>query len=66
MLSCWFEHKDFKIFVVDAWNLFNMEGLQAYVLKENFKLLILKFNVWNVEVFDWLNLRIDSVVKSLM
>lgn len=45
---------------------FNMEGLQAYVLKENFKLLILKFNIWNVEVFDWLNLRIESVVKSLM
>ncbi|XP_050909647.1 uncharacterized protein LOC127123473 [Lathyrus oleraceus] len=60
--SCWFENKDFKVFVEDIWRSSVMEGKQAYIMKEKFKILRNKMRVWNKECFGWLDLKMEEAV----
>lgn len=64
VFNCWFEHPNFRSFVVESWNSFQWEGMQAFVLKEKFKLLCQKLKVWNIEILEWRDLKIDLIVKA--
>lgn len=65
MNNCGFDHKDFRSFGKEAWNSFKVEGKQAYILKEKLKMLRHKLWVWNVEVFGWMDLKVDKLAKEL-
>lgn len=58
--SCLSDHKYFKGFVEKIWKSFKVKG-KPFVLKEKFKLL----RMWNMEVFGWLDLKVDQAIKDL-
>ncbi|XP_058746958.1 uncharacterized protein LOC131619936 [Vicia villosa] len=61
----WLEHKDFKDFVSKEWNEFNVKGSRAFVLKENLKMLRARLRWWNINVFGWINLKVDNEVSTM-
>lgn len=62
----WFEHKYFKSFVEKEWKALVIEGKQAYVLKERFKVLRSKLRSWIKECFGWVYLKVEKVVQRLI
>lgn len=62
--SCLFENKEFLKFVEDDWKRIMMYVKQAYILKENIKLLRGSLRKWNKDVFGWLDLKIEYVAKE--
>lgn len=48
--------------MIETCNLFKVEGMHDFALKEKFKLLRESLKVWNVKVFGWLELRIEKMV----
>ncbi|XP_058733032.1 uncharacterized protein LOC131604619 [Vicia villosa] len=63
--SCWFENKDFKKFVEEAWTTIEVQGNQAYVMKEKFKALRNKLKVCNIECFGWVDVKVEEAVANL-
>lgn len=43
----------------------NVEGRGDYVLYEKVKRLKVSLKVWNREVFGWIDLRVNNMVKEL-
>ncbi|KAI5399730.1 hypothetical protein KIW84_064895 [Lathyrus oleraceus] len=64
VFNCWFDYPEFRSFVMGSWNSFQVEGMQALVLKEKFKRLSQKLTVWNAEVFGRRDLKIKLIVKE--
>lgn len=48
-----------------TWKSFDVSGNCAYVLKEKFKLLNQRLKWWNKEVFGWIDVKINNIVKEL-
>ncbi|XP_058726479.1 uncharacterized protein LOC131597832 [Vicia villosa] len=63
--NCWFENKDFKKFVEEAWNDVSVAGRQDFVMKEKLKLLKSKLRVWNIEKFGWIDLKIEEATAKI-
>lgn len=60
-ISCWLQHRVFKMLVESAWSDFRVFGWEAYIVKEKMKLLKVKLKIWNLEVFG----NIDHNLKAL-
>ncbi|XP_058760611.1 uncharacterized protein LOC131633951 [Vicia villosa] len=63
--NCWFENKDFKNYVEEAWNDLTVVGRQDFVMKEKLKLLKSKLRVWNKEKFGWIDLKIEEATTKI-
>lgn len=61
----WFDHKEFKEFMSNEWNSFKVMGSKAFVLKEKFKLIRVRIRWWNINVFGWVDLKVEQDVKSM-
>lgn len=46
-------------------NNFRVDGKNAYVVKEKFKLMWKELKFWNKGVFGWLDLGIENAVNDL-
>lgn len=56
----WLKHPDFQLFIKKKWQSFKVKGLGDFVLKEKLRLLKISFRKWNVEVFGWLDLKVEA------
>ncbi|XP_057447160.1 uncharacterized protein LOC130738983 [Lotus japonicus] len=65
VLNFWFEDPGFKRFVEENWKGFQINGCGAFVLKEKLKLLKLKLQQWNNEVFGDINKRYLEIVEEM-
>ncbi|XP_058762167.1 uncharacterized protein LOC131635557 [Vicia villosa] len=65
VFNSWFQHKDFLKFVKEAWDSFQVRGKKYFVVMEKFRLLKAKLRWWNVNVFGWVDLKIDKGVDTL-
>ncbi|XP_058776931.1 uncharacterized protein LOC131651277 [Vicia villosa] len=65
VFNCWYEHPEFENFVREVWNSQQVTGTSAFVLKEKIKRLRERLCWWNLNVFGWLDLRIEEDVEEL-
>lgn len=63
--NCWLDHKKLKGFLDKEWKSLEVKGRGNFVLKEKLKSLNKSLKIRNVEVFGWLNLKVDESVKEL-
>lgn len=57
--------KDFLCFVKREWDSFVVRESKAFVLKKKSKLLRDKLRWWNIEVFEWMDIKVEVAVKDL-
>ncbi|XP_058761354.1 uncharacterized protein LOC131634746 [Vicia villosa] len=65
VINGWFEIKEFKAFAESSWKNIQVEGNQAYVVKEKFKLFRNILRRWNKEKFGRIDLNIQEATKKI-
>jgi hypothetical protein len=63
--NCWLEHPEFFTFVKNTWENMNVQGKNAFVIKEKLKKLKDALKAWNRDVFGILDLNIDKTISDL-
>lgn len=59
-IDAWFDHPEFKKFILDKWRNYSVQGWSGYIIKEKFKLLKQDIKIWNREVFGSIENRIEK------
>ncbi|XP_058767480.1 uncharacterized protein LOC131641192 [Vicia villosa] len=61
----WFSFDSFIPFMKKEWEGLKVEGMADFVLKEKLRLLKVKLNWWNKEVFGRINLEVEEGVRDI-
>lgn len=61
----WLAHMEFKNVVERGWLNSNVIGWKAFVLKEKLKILKLVIRSWNVEVFRYIDNKVQQLQSSI-
>ncbi|XP_058776661.1 uncharacterized protein LOC131650982 [Vicia villosa] len=64
--NAWFKHEGFMEFIKDEWGKLSFMGRGDYVLYAKLKALKEKLQVWNREVFVWIDLKMEEGWRLLM
>lgn len=64
VFSCWFHHPGLLLLVENVWNSIMVYSKDAFVFKENFKVVEGSLRCWNKKVFGLLDLSIDVVLNE--
>lgn len=64
-MDAWFEHPEFRQFVNEKWNNYDVHGWGGFVLKEKLKRLKEDVKDWNRRVFDKVKKRIEGMRDSI-
>ncbi|XP_058782911.1 uncharacterized protein LOC131657540 [Vicia villosa] len=64
-LNGWLDHPSFVEFVDKEWKNLKFTGTASFVLKEKLKHLKSSLRRWNEEVFGWVDLKLEDVVKKI-
>lgn len=65
VFKAWVGHSNFLPFVKKEWDSFLIQGKKSYVIKEKFKRLKDSLKWWNVNVFGWIDLKVERDVVVL-
>ncbi|KAI5416727.1 hypothetical protein KIW84_041666 [Lathyrus oleraceus] len=63
--NCWLNHKYFARLIEEEWLSFKVLERGDFFLKEKLRMLKLSLKKWNVEVFRWIDLKVEEAVKEL-
>lgn len=65
VMDCWHDHSNFREFVENTWNSFQIEGWAGFRFKEKLKRLKLALKEWNKSVFEHIDENIDKAREEL-
>lgn len=63
--NTWFKHDGFKEFVEVEWKKLSFKGKEYFFLYEKLKSLRARLRVWNREVFDWIDLKVEEETDKI-
>ncbi|WJX91755.1 hypothetical protein P8452_73482 [Trifolium repens] len=61
----WLSHKDFKVFVEEAWRSMPFVGWMGYILKDKLKALKVKLKEWNKDIYGAVDTKILILVEEI-
>ncbi|KAL8466930.1 hypothetical protein ACS0TY_035853 [Phlomoides rotata] len=64
-MNSWIEHPQFKVFFLEKWNSYFIEGWVAFRLKEKLKLLKSDLRSWNKVIFGDIDYNIDTKKEEI-
>lgn len=59
------QHPDFPSFINKEWKCYKFTGRGNYVLKEKLRQLNISLKKWNIDVFGWIDLKVDTTMQKL-
>ncbi|CAK8565668.1 unnamed protein product [Lathyrus sativus] len=65
VFRCWFDHSGFLDFVSNVWTDVEFMGSSSQVRVKKFKLFRERLRWWNINVFGWVDLKIEEEVDTL-
>ncbi|CAK8537638.1 unnamed protein product [Lathyrus sativus] len=63
--SGWIDHLEFLRLVVEAWSSANITSKNMFVFKDKLKMFKAKLKLWNLKVFEKVNLDVEEAIKNL-